>query len=104
MLQDVEARRQTEVDSLNGGIVGLRAALRRADARARNDLGTRERSGGIVDSSDRRAERLPSRPRTSSAATALIREAMERDGLDAVIVAAPSTPASRAPSATCPGS
>ena len=49
MLQDVEARRQTEVDYLNGGIVGVRAALRCADARARNDLGTRERGGGIVE-------------------------------------------------------
>ena len=46
MLQDVEARRQTEVDYLNGGIVGVRAPLRRADARARGDLGARERGGG----------------------------------------------------------
>ena len=43
MLQDVEARRQTEVDYLNGGIVdfGRRHGVR--DAGARNDLGTRER-------------------------------------------------------------
>ena len=31
MLQDVEARRQTEVDYLNGGIAGVRAAARRSD-------------------------------------------------------------------------
>ena len=43
MLQDVEARRQTEVDFLNGGIVRLRARLGVADAGARIDLGTRER-------------------------------------------------------------
>ena len=36
MLQDVEARRQTEVDFLNGGIVRLRPAPRRRDAGARS--------------------------------------------------------------------
>ena len=35
MLQDVEARRQTEIDFLNGGIVALRARARRADAAQR---------------------------------------------------------------------
>ena len=52
MLQDVEARRQTEVDYLNGGIVRIRAEARRPDADARSDLGTCERGGGSVASSD----------------------------------------------------
>ena len=49
MLQDVEARRQTEVDYLNGGIVEFGRRLRRPDAGERDDLGARERGGGIVD-------------------------------------------------------
>ena len=48
MLQDVEARRQTEVDYLNGGIAEFGREARRPDAGARIDLGTRERSGGGV--------------------------------------------------------
>ena len=48
MLQDVEARRQTEVDFLNGGIVEFGREARRADADTRDDLGTGERGGGIV--------------------------------------------------------
>ena len=43
MLQDVEARRQTEVDYPERRHRGVRAPLRCPDARARNDLGTRER-------------------------------------------------------------
>ena len=48
MLQDVEARRRTEVDWLNGGIVRFGARARRADAAERGDRGAGERSGAIV--------------------------------------------------------
>ncbi len=50
MLQDVEARRQTEVDFLNGGIVEFGRRYGVATPGERGDLGTRERSRGIVDS------------------------------------------------------
>ena len=75
MLQDVEARRQTEVDYLNGGIVRFGARARRADAAQRRDLGARERGGGIVEAE------LTERPARAGA-----RGDAERDGLDAVIV------------------
>ena len=74
MLQDVEARRQTEIDWLNGGIVALRRRARRADAAQRGDRGAGERGGAIV---VREAERR----------YRLIREAAEREGVDAVIAA-----------------
>jgi len=43
MLQDVEARRQTEVDYLNGGIAEFGRKLGIPTADARIDLGSRER-------------------------------------------------------------
>ena len=77
MLQDVEARRQTEVDFLNGGIVDFGRRYGVPTPGARDDLGTRERSGGIVEAvTDERdgavpAEEVERRYR-------LIREAMAR--------------------------
>ena len=92
MLQDVEARRPTEVDYLNGGIVRFGRRARRADAAQRGDLGARERGGGVVDAElDRAATRACARRWRATGST-------PRSS------AAPSTPASRAPSRTCPAS
>ena len=48
MLQDVQARRQTEIDYLNGGIGRFGARARRADAAQRRHHGAGERSRGLV--------------------------------------------------------
>ena len=45
MLQDVEARRTTEIDYLNGGIVRFGREHGGADAAERGDLGAREGGG-----------------------------------------------------------
>ncbi len=68
MLQDVEARRQTEIDWLNGGIVRFGEQAGRADADEPGDLGTRERTGAVMVTTE--IERRYGR----------VREAMAREG------------------------
>ena len=90
MLQDVEARRQTEIDYLNSGIVhfgaehGVPTPLNAAITALIHGL---EASWARV---DRRY--------------GLVREALEQHDLDALIVAGGEYSGSRAPFATCPGS
>src|SRR6185312_15074565 len=64
----------------------VRAAVRGADARERNHLGTRERGGGIVAAvtTDGGVWTVPAAD--VERRYRVVREAMERDGLDAVIV------------------
>ena len=48
MLQDVEARRPTEIDFLNGGIAPLRPRARRSDAAERRHHRTHQGTGGLM--------------------------------------------------------
>ena len=72
MLQDVEARRRTEIDYLNGGI-GRWAGARRPDAAERRADGVGESIGGLVD--------LELQQRYAN-----VRAAMAEHDLDALIV------------------
>ena len=67
MLQDVEARRTTEIDYLERRYRPLRARARGADAAERSDLGTRERGGGFVAAVDGRPTPACRRTRSSGA-------------------------------------
>ena len=53
MLQDVEARRRTEIDYLNGGIVSFGARLGVADAAQRNHRRADPRHRGVLDAGER---------------------------------------------------
>ena len=75
MLQDVEARRPTEIDYLNGGIVRFGEEHGIADAVESRDLVARERLGAIVVS-----------PAEIERRYSAIREAMAEKQLDAVVV------------------
>jgi hypothetical protein len=81
MLQDVEARRPTEVDYLNGGIARFGRELGVPTPSQRGDLGARERVGGVVDEMTRRYSNVA--------------RALARDGLDAAIVCGSEYTASR---------
>ena len=102
MLQDVEARRRTEIDYLNGGIVALRRAARRPDAAQRDDRRADPRHRGVLDAGDDDLMDLAQRAR------APLRQHARRDGgarpRRADRRRAASTAASRAASRTSPGS
>ena len=77
MLQDIEARRRTEIDYLNGGIVSFGKRARRADAAQRNNrrAGARHRSvldagdDDLMDLAQRARAPLRQRPRRHGART-----------------------------------
>ena len=69
MLQDVEARRPTEVDFLNGGIVEFGRRYGVPTPGHEIDLGTRQGGGGIVEAVDRQGRARSSAQARSSAAT-----------------------------------
>ena len=75
MLQDVEARRTTEIDYLNGGIVRFGEEQGVADAAKCRDLGACERRGAIVVSKGEIERRH-----------AAVRAAMDEHRVDAVLV------------------
>ena len=76
MLQDVEARRPTEIDYLNGGIARFGRELGVADAAERRDHGPRQSTGGVVESMN---SELVAR-------YANVRAAMAEHDLDALVV------------------